>query len=143
MSDPIINQFCQTFADNLCDGRGDATAAACRPPLAVYHAGYVTLHVSEKEVEQAMLSWATAARLIGTARIDVTLTGSQTLKDGRVSVVAEWLYLDAAGATVTATALTCFIGPDGDGGHEIEMLEILEMGFDGYPPFTPGADRPN
>ncbi len=124
-----VADFCQAGADEYIAGDLDAMAARYAIPLVVYLPEGVSVRLTRADLIAALRLRRERAIEGGTVKIRATVIVIDSMKEGRLPLMVEWSFRDAANREIARSRLRYYCRQGGDGRLVIELLEALRFGF--------------
>ena len=128
-----VQDFCQSLADAVLDGRLEEAADFYSYPMVVYRLGKVEIEQVREDAIRALTQVMTKAKAHGTAAIKVSIGELDTSKPQRATFPLEWAFVGPDGTVMDRKKMRYFCKTDGTGALRIAMLEMERHAFEGPP----------
>lgn len=131
-----IVAFCQDMGRAFAEGDVEALIAAYRYPLAIQSPSGWRLEDSPEATRASVFTRRAASLVTGMRRIDVIVGEITETGAGRLKADVTWRYLGRDDTELGRSLIRyyCLFDPETDRSPAIEVIEFLEMAFQGAPP---------
>lgn len=135
MRDELV-AFCREMGRAFAEGDVEALIAAYRYPLAIQSPSGWRLEDSPETTRATVFTRRAAALVTGMRQVDVLVDEITETGPGRLKIDMTWRYLGADGVELGRSLIRyyCLFDPQTDASPAIEVIEFMEIAFEGVPP---------